>query len=160
MKKTVTTSTYMPAKLRRKRSRGSRAVERGGPGDCRVVRRRLMGVPCAATEGHVWACVHVHGTSYHQSPCRNSRSVWPPEAMSVGHAASGRQADLSSLLTPKATVISGPMLRRALSGSWSYCTSGLCSWYVLWPETVLRPMTHAPIDCEEQGGYFYYDINN
>lgn len=60
----------------------------------------------AATEGHVWACVHVHGPSYHQSPGRNSRSVRPPEAMSVGHAASGPHTELSSLLPPEAMVIS------------------------------------------------------
>lgn len=70
----VTTSTYVPAKLGRKRSRGSRAVERGGTGDWKVVRSRLMGVPCAATDGHVWVhgstvawvCVDVCGTCHHQ----------------------------------------------------------------------------------------------
>ena len=68
----------------------------------------------AATEVHVWvqgpaparARVHVHDPSYHQSPCRNSRSVMPPEAMSVGHAASGLHTELSSLLPPEAMVIS------------------------------------------------------
>ena len=54
---------------------------------------------------------------------------------------------------------------RALSGSvvllqWEEGSGGACSLSVLSPETMWRPMIHAPTDCEEQGGYFCCDIND
>lgn len=112
----------------------------------------------AASEGHTesvvpklglfWYC----GSCYHQMLRGGSWSMLQPETilMSEGYAASRRYFDVRHLWC-----LWGPSL-----GLWSYCSQEPCLWSMLLPETMRKPMIHAPTDCKRQDSYFGHDIDD
>ena len=66
-------------------------------GEAKVEMNSLMGVACPATweqaevaVSSMWSCVYVHGSYYHQRPCRHPWSGLPPENMFMFKSSAGK----------------------------------------------------------------------